>query len=230
MKQTTHHEIREAIRARIVAGDWALGQRIPDESDFAREYGCARTTVNRAIRALADAGLVERKRKGGTRVRPLPARQAQLTIPIIREQVEATGRDYAHRVLARETATPSPDVLESLHLARAGAMMRIETLHLADAQPFALEHRWVNLAVVPGFRDADLATLSANEWLVRNVPFSNGEVALSATIADVAQAGPLVVQPGDPLFTMHRRTWLEGAAITAMTLYYPAPYAFEFSL
>ena len=78
MNAQTHRGIREAIRARIVAGEWKLGELIPGEVDFAEQYGCSRTTVNRALQALAEEGIVERKRKGGTRVRPMPLPQAQV--------------------------------------------------------------------------------------------------------------------------------------------------------
>lgn len=230
MKQTTHHDVREAIRARIVSGEWGLGERIPDENAFAEQYGCARTTVNRAIRALADEGIVERKRKGGTRVRPMPLRQAQLTIPIVREQVEASGRRYDHRIVRREPRTPDSDAIGRMGLSAGGKLWWLETIHLADGRPFALEQRWVNPAVVPGFADADLSGISANEWLVRTVPFSTGTVALSAVAADGDRAGLLQVAEGDALFAMERTTWLDEQAVTTMTLYYPADFRWEFSL
>jgi len=226
----THQAIRESIRGRIKAGEWPLGALIPGEAEFAEEYGCARTTVNRALRALADEGIVERKRKGGTRIRPLPVAQAQLTIPILREQVEATGQRYRHRILAREIRVAQPDVLQRMRLAAAPRLVWIETLHLANDKPFALERRWINLDSVPEFEAADLTELSANEWLVRTMPFSRGEVSLSATSADAEQAMLMGVEAGCPLFTLQRTTWLDEKAITTMTLHYPPPYKLEFSL
>ena len=101
MNAQTHRGIREAIRARIVAGEWKLGELIPGEVDFAEQYGCSRTTVNRALQALAEEGIVERKRKGGTRVRPLPLPQAQVRIPLVREQVEDMGRTYSCEIVKR---------------------------------------------------------------------------------------------------------------------------------
>ena len=114
MNSATHHSIREAIRARIVASEWQLGELIPGEADFAQEYGCSRTTVNRALQALAEEGIVERKRKGGTRVRPLPVPQVQLRIPIIREEVEDTGKAYASRIMQRELSAPPAGIAARL--------------------------------------------------------------------------------------------------------------------
>jgi len=230
VNSNTHHEIREAIRKRIKAGEWPLGAQMPGEVELAEEYGCARTTVNRALRTLAEEGIVERKRKGGTRVLPMPLHQAQFTIPIMREQVESTGQRYRHSILAREVRKAPPEILERMRLAESARLVWVESLHLANDRAFALERRWVNLESVPEFEQADLSRLSANEWLVRTVPFSNGEVALSASSADQGQARLMGLETGAPLFTMERTTWLDGKPVTTMTLFYTSSYRLEFAI
>lgn len=230
MTATTHHAIRERIRARIKAGEYPLGTLIPGEAEFAEAFGCSRTTVNRALQALADEGIVERRRKGGTRVRPLPVPQAQLTIPLVREQVEATGQRYTHRVLARGIDPAAGEARARMRLGAKAPLMHLETLHLADERPFAFERRWVSLQAVPAFASADLTALSANEWLVREVPFSSGEVSLSAAGASEPVAAVLHVEPGAALFTLDRTTWFDEAPITTMTLSYRPPYALDFAI
>lgn len=230
MSQVTHSGIREAIRKRIVAGEWALGELMPGEAEFAQEYGCARTTVNRALRALADQGMIERKRKGGTRVRPLPLPQAQLTIPILRKQVESTGGTYAHRIVARATRPPPSAIRDRLRLLEGKQALFMETVHLANGRPFAFEQRWVNLEIVPEMENADLAKICANEWLVRTVPFSRGEVSLSATKANSTLADALGTSEGTALFTLDRTTWLDDQAVTAVTFYYSEGYRLEFDI
>lgn len=230
MNLATHHGIREAIRARIVAGEWKLGELIPGEAQFAGEYDCSRTTVNRALQALAEEGIVERRRKGGTRIRPLPAPQAQFRIPIIREQVENRGLSYGHRVVARERMNAPPEVCQRLQQPAGTQAAYLESLHLADDAPFAFERRWVNLATVPGFAHASLESLSANEWLVRTVPFTRGEVGLSATTADERLASMLGVDRGEALFTLDRTTWLEDRVVTTMRLFYGSGYRLEFEI
>jgi GntR family histidine utilization transcriptional repressor len=88
----------------------------------------------------------------------------------------------------------------------------------------------VNLATVPGFAEADLNELSANEWLIRRVPFSRGEVSLTATRADARLAAMLAVEDGEALFTMERTTWFEDQAVTAIALYYARGYRLEFGI
>ena len=54
-------------------------------------YGAARATVSRAMRELADDGIVERRRKTGTRVRLSPIRQARFGIPVVKTEIEEAG-------------------------------------------------------------------------------------------------------------------------------------------
>ena len=229
MTRTTHQAIREAIRERIVAREWALGERMPDEADFAAEYGCARTTVNRALRALAAEGIVERRRKGGTRVSPLPLPHAQFRVPVLRQLVESRGQAYSHAILLRETRAPPPQIVERMQLGRKPRCAYLETLHRADGRNFAFEKRWVNLAAVPQFEEADLSLLSANEWLLQTVPFTRGEVALTAISASPSLASAFDVEPGSGLFAMERSTWLDETAVTFVTLTYEAGYRLEFA-
>ncbi|MEU3914443.1 GntR family transcriptional regulator [Streptomyces sp. NPDC029721] len=70
----TYLLISEALRARIAEGVYANG--LPSEAEIGREFGVARTTVRRALRALEESGDVAtvagvgRQVPGGTRQAP----------------------------------------------------------------------------------------------------------------------------------------------------------------
>lgn len=93
--------IADEVRRRIVELKWREGERIPDEADLAVEFSAARATVNKALQVLADEGLLDRRRRAGTRVVVNPVRKATFSIPIVREQVEDAGLIYSHRVVAQ---------------------------------------------------------------------------------------------------------------------------------
>lgn len=219
MNAVSHKTIREALLKRIQSGEWGLGDLMPGEVDLAEEYGCARTTVNRALRGLAEEGLIERKRKGGTRVRHLPMRQAKFDIPIIREQVEATGSKYRHEILVREERRPPAAISTRLKISPEDKALYLETVHMADDRPFAFEVRWVNTRAVPQIQDANLDILSANEWLVRTVPFSSGDVMFSAESATASVAAAIGVTEGAAVFVTDRTTWLDDSFITTTRVY-----------
>ena len=99
MTAGTYREIKADILRRITQGEWKPGSLVPNESDLAEHYGAARATVNRAMRELAEDGLIERKRKAGTRVRLSPLRQAKFDIPIVRQQIEEQGSTYRYALV-----------------------------------------------------------------------------------------------------------------------------------
>ena len=77
---------------------------------------------------------------------------------------------------------------------------------------------------VPEILKAPLEKLSANEWLVKTVPFSTGDVAFTAVNADKEVANALEAQEGAAVFVVDRTTWLGSEFITTMKLYYREGY------
>lgn len=209
----------EALR-RIREREWPPGELIPNEADLAAELGCARTTANRALRDLAEAGYLDRRRKGGTRVVMTPLRKATLQIPVIRQEVEATGARHGYRLLSR-ALLPAPDAVAArLHLEQGVELLHLRAVHFQDDTPFVHEDRWIDPATVPGILSIDLSQIDANAWLVQNVPFTRGELSLSAAAADPAVAESLACPPASALFTMERITWMGERPVTKVTLHY----------
>lgn len=197
--------IRAEVLRRIWAREWPPGGLIPGEEALAAEFGVARATVNRALRALAETGVIERKKRAGTRVAERPVRRARLEIPVIRLDVESRGLAYDFRLLADRMGRAPTAVTARLGLPEAARMRYLETLHLADGQPFVHETRWLNPAALPG-ATPDFATLSVNEWLVAEVSLVAGDIAFLAEPAAVGEAAMLGVAPGTALLIAERTT------------------------
>ncbi len=66
------------LQGRILKGVWKCGDRIPTEVELAADLGFSQGTVSKAMTRLAHDGLVERRKRGGTRViRSTPAHEAR---------------------------------------------------------------------------------------------------------------------------------------------------------
>lgn len=218
--QTVHDEALRRIQSR----EWAPGDLIPREEELAEELGHARATVNRALRELAEAGFLERRRKAGTRVALTPERRARVSIPLIRAEVEARGMAHTHALLSRAHLPPPLDIRLALALPQGQRALNVTALHLADGRPFAAEDRWISTAAVPSALHADFIQLSANEWLVRHVAFSHGTLDYSATAADAETATRLGCAPGTPVMVLDRVTHGPAAPVTAVRLTYAPGY------
>jgi GntR family histidine utilization transcriptional repressor len=209
-------DVRDVMRARILSRSYALGARLPRDEDIAAELGCTRTTVHRAMQDLEKAGLVERRRKGGTHVKADPITRATLDIPLVRREVEALDCVYSHRLILRELAPCPPDVALRFGHERLGQMLHVRALHMADGAPYALEDRWIDLAAAPEILHVDLTAISANEWLVCHKPYSRVEIALSAINASADIAGQIGCPLGAALLVNIRTTWGDDQPITTV--------------
>jgi len=214
----TYRDVKADILSKIIQGTWGPGSLMPNEADLAKTYACARATVNRAMRELADDGIIERKRKAGTRVRMAPMRQARFDIPIVRREIEDRGSVYRYSLVS-SAEKKAPNWLRALlKLDTGGKVLHLICVHYADGAPYQFEDRWINLALLPQARKADFSLVGPNEWLVSTIPFSDAEISFSAAAADQKLAEYLHCAEGDALFTIERSTWWEGSAITFVRL------------
>ncbi len=223
----TWQDVHAEVLDRISSRRWKPGELIPNEIDLATEFGCARTTVNRALRTIAEAGLLDRKRKAGTRVATNPVRKATLNIPIIRQEIEQMGQSYAYALISSEIGTPPVDVRARMGLAAKDKALHLIALHLANQRPYVCEDRWINMAGAPGVVDVDFTSISANEWLVANAPFTNGDLSFSALRADAKIAEHLGAKPNDALFILDRITWDRSTAITSVRMAFHPGYRMQ---
>jgi len=99
-------QVADDLRAAITAGRYAPGERLPSNRDLAQEYGVALMTMQRALGALADEGLVALYRSRGTFVRsPDADQQPQPTLDGLAQEVRelrATVQGLGERVAKLE--------------------------------------------------------------------------------------------------------------------------------
>lgn len=212
--KATYRDVKSDIMAKITSGELAPGSHIPNEMDLAENYGCARATVNRAMRELADEGVIERRRKAGTRVRMAPVRQARFSIPIVRAEIEEQNGEYRYALVSRAIQNAPRWLQARLQLPADCPALHLTCMHYADGTPYQFEDRWISLGMLPQAKDADFSEVGPNEWLVSTVPFSDAEIAFSATAATADLADYLGCSKGEALFTVERSTWLQDQAIT----------------
>ncbi len=208
--------VRDQIRDQILDRTYGPGDKLPRDADIAALYGCARSTVQRAMQDLSDSGLVERKRKGGTHVRADPVTRATLDIPITRLEVEERGRIYGYQLIDKRMMELPRDVAAKFGPPVPDRMLRVQALHLADHRPYIFEDRWVCTQTVPEILEVDLTARSANEWLVRNKPYTRCDLRFFAISADAETARMLDITTGSALLVIERTTWIGPDPITSV--------------
>ncbi len=212
--KTTFRDVKQRVLDRIRDKVWAPGTIIPSEVELAQEFGCARATVNRAMRELAEEGILDRKRKAGTRVNAAPIRKAKFSIPLVRVEIESTGAAYRY-VLVKHEVCSTPDWLRArLNLEPENRVVHLKCMHYSDNTPFQFEDRWINIAAIPEVEQAEFTDIGPNEWLLDHIPFTDVELSFTANAADPELAQFLSILAGEPVFTAERTTWLNKTPVT----------------
>lgn len=216
--------VQDEVLRRIHAREWPPGALIPNEADLALEFGCARSTVNRALRNLAASGLLDRKRKAGTRVAAQPVAKATLDIAVLRHEVEEHGAQYDYQLISRAIAVPPLSVSGAMKTQGDDALLHVRALHLADHRAYAVEDRWINIQVVPDASAQTFQSISANEWLMQHAPYTHGEIAFSAVSPTPDDVEIMGVPPHSALFAIDRLTWDTAASVTKVRLLFMPGY------
>ncbi|MBM6593687.1 histidine utilization repressor [Microvirga pudoricolor] len=223
MADTLHQRIRSDIETRILSGTWEPGYRIPFEHELMEQYRCSRMTVNKALSSLAEAGLIERRRRAGSFVaRPL-AQSAVLQIPDIPAEITARGDAYGYELLSSTRRKSTQEDRDRLRATGNGVLPVLDLCcrHLARGEPFAIEERLMNLAIVPEDAITAFKTTPPGTWLLHHVPWTEAENRIYAVQAGPAKAKLLGVAPDKACLVVERRTWRGADTVTFVRLTYP---------
>lgn len=134
-----YERVRAALADRIRAGEWAPGEALPPELALAKAYGVALGTFRRAVSALVDDGLLERRQGSGTFLRHAGAFSSSM-FRFFRLQ-GGDGRDLRPeaRLLVREVGDAPADVRAALGVGARAQLIRMSRLRLGDGEPVLAE-------------------------------------------------------------------------------------------
>jgi len=154
--------MRDAIADKITSGEWPDGTRLAPESEYAAELPLSLGTVQRALRALADEGLITRRQRRGTFV--AASRTGRMHDPLHCRFVDDTGHGYLPvypRILRRvKDDSPGP---WSRHLG-ARRIMRIDRV-IGVAHEFRVFSRfWFDSERLPSLASLPLRSLSTENF------------------------------------------------------------------
>jgi GntR family histidine utilization transcriptional repressor len=214
--------IRSDLEAKIRSGEWLPGARIPTELELTRSYGCARMTVHRAIAPLVSEGLIERRKKAGSFVARPHVQTAVIEIPDIAAIIEARGEAYRFELLGRRLcrAGDVEDTALAPEFEPRGKLLVLNGLHIADAQPFCLEHRMISLEAAPEAEGVDFSNLAPGSWLLGHIPWSEARHRITACNAG-DQAARLGIARTAACLSVERWTWRLGEPVTFVRQLFP---------
>lgn len=223
-RPNTWQSVQDRVMHRIRSHEWAPGALIPTEQELAVEFGCARATVNRALRELAEIGIIERRRKVGTRITANPDRRAMPEIPFLRKEIEANGAEYTHQLLWARPASVPADVAASMLLRGEEPVLHCKSRQLSDNRIYCCEEAWINCDSAPELTPETLESVSASEWLTAYAVVTRGNMAVNSFTATEDFAATMSLPIASALLVIERTIWNDLAPIALIRQYFGPGY------
>lgn len=221
MTQPLYETVKQHVLDHIRDGRWQPGDKIPSENDLVRDLSVSRMTANRALRELSAEGFLLREHGRGTFVAPRRVRGHPLEVRSIAEDIRARGELYSMKLLLREDAEGSAEILTEMKLPANSKIIHLILVHKADGIPLQLEDRYVRTALAPELMTMDFNSTSPTEFLLNKVPLHQAEHIVRADMPSKTIAKALEMSEQEAVLIINRRTFSDGHVASIAKLYHP---------
>ena len=218
------YQLGEAIRDKIVRGEYDPGQPIPTEERLQKFYGVSRITVRLALAKLVNEGYIRRQQGKGTYVnprglvtkgKPKPFSRDMFGVKSTTKIIQSAGMKVRTEVLLFAREMPSKEVAERLGISEKDSVLHFERLRYADDKPLVLEKSWIPAAQCPDLKREDIkGSLYLALFKKYHHHVAAAHQSLRAILASELDARVLDLQIGEPVMLVDGVTYLEdGRAI-----------------
>lgn len=223
-----YQQIKTHIQSRIASGDWAAGSPVPSESALMLQFNVARMTVNRALRELADQGMVTRIKGSGTVVAQLHKISSRLQLRDIHDEIVERGHLHTCSVISVKAIKATKAIATLLNIAPNQRIFHSVLVHSENDIPIQYEDRYVNPDLVPDYLSVDFTQTTPTHYLLDHAPITAAWYSLSACLPNAREALALSIGSTSPCLCVLRRTVSGGQWASVGRLLYPASrYTFE---
>jgi len=206
-------QVRRSLEARLSAGEWRAGDRIPGESDLCREYRVSRPVVRQALAELASEGVVVRRKGLGTFVAEPKVVSRSLVHSLVGfyQDMERSGLPPETRVLEQSLRPAGEKVGKRLGLDALTPVIKIVRLRSVAGHPVVLVTSYLPYALCPSLIQADLRRQSLYAFLDQEcgLRVGGGRREIEAVLATEEEARLLEIDRGAPLLRLESVSYLE---------------------
>ncbi|KAF0818599.1 MULTISPECIES: GntR family transcriptional regulator [unclassified Cytobacillus] len=153
---TKYESISAEVRERISSGKYSVDEPIPDEITLAKEFGCSRMTMKRALDILVLEGLLYRKRGHGTFIVKSAIQNGRVNV-VGNEAAGLTGllknKKVTSEVIKFEVQFPSEEVASHLAIDRKTPVYYLIRLRFVEEEPYVLEKTYMPTTLITGITD-----------------------------------------------------------------------------
>lgn len=221
MPTARYRSIKQFILKQLASGALKSGARVPSEYDLVQKFDVSRMTANRALRELADEGLLVRIAGVGSFVAEQRVHSHPLEIRNIAHEIHTRGHEHRTRVVLLESVSAPYDIAGRCGVSTGAKLDHSVLVHFEGDAPLQVEDRYVNPLVVAGYLKNDFSKITPHEFLMQVAPLQRAEHTVRAVAPDARIRRLLKLSKTEPCLLIRRRTWAHDRIATIADLFHP---------
>ncbi len=225
LPQSLYARLRDALRAQILEGRLAPGDRLPSESELSAAHGVSRITVRQALGDLQKAGLITRLQGKGAFVAPPHATQALQRLQGLSEALAPQGQTVHSKRLSLRKVRPTAAIARQLELPAGVQVTQLASLRYLDGAPLSVNVSHFAAALGERIARIDVSGRDLIDVLERDLsqPVGEARLEIRAEALAVRDARWLKAGAGEPALRVDRLVLgRDGQPLQLESAVYPA--------
>ncbi len=202
-----YEKIKRSVVREIESGKLEPGDKVPSETQLAKEFNASRMTANRALKELTEENRILRVQGVGTFVAKIKPEASLLEIKSIAREINDWGGVHSCEILLLEEERLSREVAGKMDLPEGDRIFHSIILHLDRGIGVQYSERYINPVVTPLYLDQDFTKMTPSDYLLKEAPIQEAEHIIEAVSVNKTIEQYLKIQPGQPCLSLTRRTW-----------------------
>jgi GntR family transcriptional regulator len=200
-------QLVEELSAKISAGEYLPGLRIPTETELCREFEVSRITIRRAIKKLVDEHVLYTKQGKGTFVSAVKIRRRLPRLYSFSEDMKELGFEPSSRILDQAVVEADEEAAGILCLPDSDRRInRISRVRLASKVPILIERTFIPHWLCPDLLDGGYERESLYGALMERygIELDRAEETYEVRLLTAAEARELGCKRSLPAFAIQR--------------------------
>ncbi|MCU7548805.1 GntR family transcriptional regulator [Chitinophagaceae bacterium LB-8] len=199
-----HRQAEEKLRLLVKSPEYRKGQLFPKETDLAKRWGISRNTLRQAIDKLVNEGLLERKKRSGTRVTDKKISTNLSNWVSFTHEMEDKGIPFHNLLLKAEMKKATKLVEGFLDIKEDTQLVYLQRIRSTGKNPMVYFESWFHPRIgLTGNEDFEKPLYEMLDEEFHIVPLISREeiraIAATQRIADI-----LKIKKGEPVLERKR--------------------------
>jgi DNA-binding GntR family transcriptional regulator len=199
-----YQAVHDEILARLLAGHYSIGTRLPTEELLAKAFDVSRVTIRKALELLVRAGYLT-ARQGSGYVVATVSPPSSTCMASFTDQVLNEGRIPGAKLLGVE----NPTTYVSAPVAQLfdEPLVLIQRLRTVDGMPRMFTQTWIPVRLAPNMSASDFPETGQGQSILRvfrqsfGIDWTTACETLDSVVADQDIAGQLEIAPNTPILS-----------------------------